>query len=57
MPGVAFIRQRRTLDSPQYIPVLAIPIVMAVGSVAAFFDLPPLLHRIDGVGKVGVFGF
>jgi hypothetical protein len=53
----AIVRERRTLDSPQYIPVLLILIVMAVGSVGAFFVLPPLLDRIDRVGKVGIFGF
>jgi hypothetical protein len=47
-------RKGRTLDSPAYLPVLLILIVMAVGSVGAFFVLPPLLDR---VGKVGIFGF
>jgi hypothetical protein len=56
-PGPAFFRKRRTLDSPTYIPVLLILIAMAVGSVGAFFILPPLLDRIDRVGKVGIFGF
>jgi hypothetical protein len=51
------VRKRRTLDSPTYIPVLLILIAMAVGSVGAFFILPPLLDRIDRVGKVGIFGF
>jgi hypothetical protein len=44
-------------DSPSYIPVLVILIVMAVGSVACFFVMPPLLDRIDRTGKVGIFGF
>jgi hypothetical protein len=30
---------------------------MAIGSIGAFFVLPPLLDRIDRVGKVGIFGF
>jgi hypothetical protein len=50
-------RKRHTLDSPVYIPVLVILIAMAIGSVGAFFVLPPLLDRIDRVGKVGIFGF
>jgi hypothetical protein len=32
-------------------------IVTAVGSVGAFFILPPMLDRIDRTGKVGIFGF
>jgi hypothetical protein len=57
VPQARFFRKRRTLDSPQYVPVLLILIVMAIGSVGAFFILPPLLDRIDRVGKVGIFGF
>jgi hypothetical protein len=45
------------VDSPAYFLVLFILIAMAAGSVAAFFVMPPLLDRIDRVGKVGIFGF
>jgi hypothetical protein len=44
-------------ESPSYIPVLLILIVMGVGSVAAFFVMPPLLDKIDRVGKIGFLGF
>jgi hypothetical protein len=44
-------------DSASYIPVLLILIVTFAGSVAAFFIMPPLLDRIDRVGKIGFFGF
>jgi hypothetical protein len=44
-------------ESPTYIPVLAILIITAVGSIAAFFIMPPLLDKIDRTGKVGIFGF
>jgi hypothetical protein len=54
-PSPLFLKGR-TLDSPAYIPVLLILIVMPIGSVGAFFVLPPLLGRIDRVGKVGIFG-
>jgi hypothetical protein len=30
---------------------------MGLGSLAAFFVMPPLLDRIDRTGKVGIFGF
>jgi hypothetical protein len=45
------------VDSPAYFLVLFILIAMAAGSVAALFVMPPLLDRIDRVGKVGIFGF
>jgi hypothetical protein len=44
-------------DSASYLPVLVILIVMGVGSLAAFFIMPPLLDKIDRVGKIGFFGF
>jgi hypothetical protein len=44
-------------DSPSFIPVLVILIVMAVGSIGAFFIMPPLLDKIDRTGKVGILGF
>jgi hypothetical protein len=30
---------------------------MAVGSIAAFFIMPPLLDKLDRVGKIGILGF
>ncbi len=44
-------------NSPSFIPVLVILIVMAIGSIGAFFIMPPLLEKIDRTGKVGLFGF
>ncbi len=44
-------------DSPAFIPVLLILLVTLAGSVAAFFVMPPLLDKIDRVGKIGFFGF
>ncbi len=44
-------------ESPSFIPVLVILIVMAVGSIGAFFIMPPLLDKIDRTGKVGILGF
>jgi hypothetical protein len=45
------------VDSAAYFPVLFILVAMAAGSVGAFFGMPPLLDRIDRVGKIGIFGF
>jgi hypothetical protein len=43
--------------SPSFVPVLVILIVMAIGSIGAFFIMPPLLDKIDRTGKVGILGF
>jgi hypothetical protein len=54
----ALPRRKKTMsDQASYIPVLLILIVMAVGSIAAFFIMPPLLDKLDRVGKIGFFGF
>ncbi len=40
-----------------YSAVLAILVIMLVGSVVALFVMPPLLNKIDKDGKVGIGGF
>lgn len=32
-------------------------VVMLVGSIASFVIIPPLIDKIDRVGKVGILGF
>ncbi len=44
-------------DSPSFIPVLVILAVFLVGSIGCFFIMPPLLDKIDRVGKIGFLGF
>jgi len=51
------LRKRFMLVSGSYVPVLVILVIMAVGSIAAFFIMPPLLDKIDRVGKIGFLGF
>ncbi len=40
-----------------FVPVLVILAVMAIGSIGGLLIMPPLLDKIDRNGKVGFFGF